>query len=66
MKVGEIWRANGLWQGETPSLVRIEEILETGSVDVNYELDINLPKDLRILPPYCMIEKVENEKTDRT
>lgn len=58
-KVGETWLANGLLPHERPEVVRIVEILESGNVDVNYNLDESGEKDLRILPYQCLIEKVE-------
>lgn len=60
-KVGEIWLARGPWPHEQSQHVRIMEILPTGSVDVNYELDPNQPADLRILPATCLIERVTAE-----
>jgi hypothetical protein len=55
--VGETWFARGLWGGEGVSLVRIMEILPSGCVDVNYELDATKPADLRILPADCLLEE---------
>lgn len=59
MRVGEIWLANGLWPHEQSSVVRIEELLESGGVDVNYELDRTKTADLRILPRQLLVRRVE-------
>lgn len=61
MQIGEIWEANGIWDHEPKALVRIEEILESGSVDVNYQLDPSKPQDMRILPRQYLIRRVDDE-----
>jgi hypothetical protein len=58
--VGEVWLARGLWTQEPESLVRIVEVLPSGSVDANYELDPALPADLRILPAQCLIRRADD------
>ena len=58
--IGEIWLVRGLWAHEQePVRVRIAEVLDSGSVDVNYELDENKPGDMRILPRSCLIGRVD-------
>lgn len=56
MKVNEIWLANGLWENEKPSKVKIIEILGD-NIDVEY-LD---ETGCRILPKQCLIGRVEND-----
>lgn len=59
-KVGEAWRVRGLWEGEPDANVRIAEILPSGSVDVNYELDPTKPDDFRILPATCLVRRIDH------
>lgn len=58
-KVGDLWRSRGMWEHEKEAVVRIDEILPSGNVDVNYELDQTKPADSRILPATCLFERVE-------
>jgi hypothetical protein len=53
--VGALWHVSGMWPGEASAWVRIMEVLPSGSVDVNYELDPTQPADLRILPAQCLL-----------
>lgn len=57
-QVGEIWRTRGIWDGEPLADVRIVEVMPSGNVDANYELDESKPQDLRILPRGSLLYKV--------
>ena len=58
----EVWLVSAMFEWEIPqkTIVRIMEVLPSGNVDVNYELDPRKPKDLRILPRECLLERVSD------
>lgn len=60
---GELWLVSAMFEWEKPQkqIVRIMEVLPSGNVDVNYELNPRKQADLRILPKECLIEKVKDE-----
>ena len=63
-KPNEIWLVSAIFEWEKPQkqIVRIMEVLPSGNIDVNYELNPIKPRDLRILPKECLIGRVEEKK----